>query len=49
MTGQKAVKGAGNCSEFTGLPLTWSKEYLEYLGRSFETQTWVYEQAVSAS
>jgi hypothetical protein len=35
----------GNCKGKTGSAADFSDDYLDYLGRSFETQTWVYEQA----
>lgn len=28
--------------------MQWDADYVDFLGRSFEWQTWVYEQAVSA-
>jgi glucan 1,3-beta-glucosidase len=38
-----------SCSEKTGSdPTRFSAEYTEFLRKSFETQTWVYEQAVSS-
>ena len=40
----------GNCKDKTGPDAKkFSSEYKDFLGKSFETQTWVYEQAVSAS
>ena len=39
----------GNCKDKTGPDAKkFSSEYKDFLGKSFETQTWVYEQAVSA-
>lgn len=35
----------GNCRGKTGSGADFSNEYSDYLARSFETQTWVYEQA----
>lgn len=35
----------GNCDGKTGSGADFSNEYTNYLARSFETQTWVYEQA----
>lgn len=38
----------GDCGGKTGAdPSKFSAVYVEYLAKSFETQTWVYEQAVS--
>lgn len=38
----------GDCSEKTGKDISrWSSDYRDHLARSFETQTYVYEQAVS--
>lgn len=40
----------GSCQEKTGRsPRGWDADYIEHLGRSFETQTYVYEQAVRPS
>jgi hypothetical protein len=37
----------GDCSQKSGSdPSKFSADYIEHLGRSFEAQTWVYEQAV---
>ncbi|KAG7530245.1 hypothetical protein FFLO_05175 [Filobasidium floriforme] len=35
----------GNCRGKTGSGADFSNEYTDYLARSFETQTWIYEQA----
>ncbi|AFR95190.1 glucan 1,3-beta-glucosidase [Cryptococcus neoformans var. grubii H99] len=41
-----ALQYPGNCNGKTGTdPSKFSAEYVEYLAKSFETQTWVYEQA----
>ncbi|OWT39517.1 glucan 1,3-beta-glucosidase [Cryptococcus neoformans Bt1] len=41
-----ALQYPGNCDGKTGTdPSKFSAEYVEYLAKSFETQTWVYEQA----
>ncbi|AAW43031.2 glucan 1,3-beta-glucosidase, putative [Cryptococcus deneoformans JEC21] len=41
-----ALQYPGNCDGKTGAdPSKFSAEYVEYLAKSFETQTWVYEQA----
>lgn len=45
--GEPKIKPQGNCKERTGDPKTWPAAYTKHLARSFETQTWVYEQAVS--
>jgi len=38
----------GDCTGKTGsTPSGFDAEYIDHLARSFETQTWVYEQAVS--
>ncbi|ADV24619.1 glucan 1,3-beta-glucosidase, putative [Cryptococcus gattii WM276] len=41
-----ALRYPGDCGDKTGAdPSKFSAEYIEYLAKSFETQTWVYEQA----
>jgi hypothetical protein len=43
----KRLAFPGNCKDKTGSdPKKFSSEYKDFLGKSFETQTWVYEQAV---
>jgi hypothetical protein len=40
----------GKCEDKTGAdPRKFSSEYKDFLAKSFETQTWVYEQAVRPS
>ncbi|ORX34435.1 putative glucan 1,3-beta-glucosidase [Kockovaella imperatae] len=43
---QPKIRFTGDCVTHTGSdPSKWSSDYIEFLGRAFETQTYVYEKA----
>jgi glucan 1,3-beta-glucosidase len=47
LNGTAAIDFPGDCSQRTGDPSAWTQGYIDHLAQAFETQTWVYEKAVS--